>query len=262
MEEVHAELLPEDKVKLVGDLKSREGYTAMVGDGMNDAPALALANVGISMGISGSAVAMETSHITLMSNDIGKIVKAIRLARKMRCKIITNITFSLVTKIAILTLAFAGHSLLWAAVLADVGTCLLVISNSMMLLKTKTSSSKKCCASSHKTCSGKPKNACGSSSVCGQSGCHDHGTAKDEIILDHHHRAESPCHSHCDHAQGVDEESVHNHCMDRDHQVAESHCHSPCGQAMGIKASSTSTQEHFVSIDLWQANVGSQNQEK
>ncbi|KAG6538109.1 hypothetical protein ZIOFF_003220 [Zingiber officinale] len=175
MEEVHAELLPEDKVKLVGDLKSREGYTAMVGDGMNDAPALALANIGISMGISGSAVAMETSHITLMSNDIGKIVKAIRLARKMRCKIITNITFSLVTKIAILALAFAGHPLLWVAVLADVGTCLLVISNSMMLLKTKNSSSKKCCASSHKTCSGKPKNACGSSSVCGQSGCHDHG---------------------------------------------------------------------------------------
>ncbi|XP_074575443.1 putative inactive cadmium/zinc-transporting ATPase HMA3 isoform X2 [Curcuma longa] len=281
MEEVHAELLPEDKVKLIGELESREGYTAMVGDGMNDAPALALASVGISMGISGSAVAMETSHITLMSNDIGKIVKAIRLARKTRYTVITNIIFSMVTKIAILALAFAGHPLLWAAVLADVGTCLLVILNSMMLLQSKTSSGKKCCGSSHKTCSGKPKGARGSSSTCAQSGCHDHRKANDETVHQDHH-AESPCRSRCGHARGVKEEIMHDTCMDQDRQAespchsrsqcghaqgleeeaVHSHCHSHCGQAMHLQAAvSTSTKEHLVSIaDACQTNVGSHSQ--
>uniref|UniRef100_A0A1D1Y1N1 Cadmium/zinc-transporting ATPase HMA2 n=1 Tax=Anthurium amnicola TaxID=1678845 RepID=A0A1D1Y1N1_9ARAE len=132
---VHAELLPEDKVSLVRYLKTKEGSTVMVGDGMNDAPALAMADVGISMGISGSAVAMETSHITLMSNDVRKIPEAIRLGRKTQHKIIQNIVMSVVAKVAILALAFAGHPLLWAAILSDVGTCLLVIFNSMLLLK-------------------------------------------------------------------------------------------------------------------------------
>ncbi|XP_042446739.1 cadmium/zinc-transporting ATPase HMA2-like [Zingiber officinale] len=148
IEDVHAELLPEDKVRLVGELKAREGSVAMVGDGMNDAPSLALADVGISMGLSGSAVAMETSHVTLLSIDIGKIPKIIRLAKKTYFKIIQNIFFSVVTKVVVLAIAFAGHPLLWAAVLADVGTCLLVILNSMMLLQSK--KSKKCCKSSHK----------------------------------------------------------------------------------------------------------------
>ncbi|KAJ6853952.1 cadmium/zinc-transporting ATPase HMA3-like [Iris pallida] len=136
LEELQAELLPDDKVRIINNLKTKEGPTTMVGDGMNDAPALAAADVGISMGISGSAVAMETSHITLMSNDILKIPKAIRLARRTRKCIMVNIVFSVVTKVAILALSFAGHPLIWAAVLADVGTCLLVILNSMTLLRT------------------------------------------------------------------------------------------------------------------------------
>ncbi|KAJ4964265.1 hypothetical protein NE237_024204 [Protea cynaroides] len=144
---VHAELLPEDKARIITNLK-RERPTAMIGDGINDAPALATADIGISMGISGSALATETGHVTLMSNDIRKIPQAIKLARKSRRKIIENVTISISTKLAVLALACSGHPLLWAAVLVDVGTCLIVILNSMLLLR-GTSSVKKSHCSSH-----------------------------------------------------------------------------------------------------------------
>lgn len=137
MDSVHADLLPEMKVWIVNDLRSRsKGLLVMVGDGINDAPALTAADVGISMGISGSAVAMETSHITLMSNDVRKIPEVIKLSKKTTWKILQNIVLSIVIKGSIVALAFTGHPILWAAVLADVGTCLLVIINGMLLLQT------------------------------------------------------------------------------------------------------------------------------
>ncbi|KAJ0040388.1 hypothetical protein Pint_27394 [Pistacia integerrima] len=134
LEVVHYELLPEDKGKIINEFK-KEGATAMIGDGVNDALALATADIGISMGISGSALATETGDVILMSNDIRKIPEAIKLARKAHWKVIQNIILSFVTKAAILVLAIAGHPLVWAAVLADVGTSLLVILNSMLILK-------------------------------------------------------------------------------------------------------------------------------
>ncbi|CAN6193051.1 unnamed protein product [Urochloa humidicola] len=197
LDEVHSELLPEDKVRIVDELKEKHGPTLMIGDGMNDAPALAKADVGVSMGVSGSAVAMETSHITLMSNDIRRIPKAVQLARRTNRTIIVNIFFSVITKLAIVGLAIAGHPLIWAAVLADVGTCLLVIMYSMLLLRSKGGrNAKKCCASSQhgshakKHCvSGhcsdgpcKPTGSCKEPSS-GKHGCHDH---------DHDHS-----HTHC-----------------------------------------------------------------
>ncbi|KVI01438.1 Cation-transporting P-type ATPase, partial [Cynara cardunculus var. scolymus] len=121
---VHAELLPQDKARIIKEIQ-REFPTAMVGDGLNDAPALATADIGISMGVSGSALANETGHVILMSNDIRKIPIAVKLARKTRRKIFENIFIAIVTKAAIIALAIAGHPLVWAAVLADVGTCLL-----------------------------------------------------------------------------------------------------------------------------------------
>ncbi|KAJ3696266.1 hypothetical protein LUZ60_001643 [Juncus effusus] len=153
LEEIHSELLPADKVRIIEDLKSRVGPTLMIGDGMNDAPALASADVGISMGMSGSAVATQTGHITLMSNDIRKIPSAVRLARQTRMTVLVNIIFSVLTKVAIMCLAIAGHPLLWAAVLADVGTCLIVILNSMTILgksQRKVDKKKKCCGPARK----------------------------------------------------------------------------------------------------------------
>ncbi|KAI3881249.1 hypothetical protein MKW92_003406 [Papaver armeniacum] len=130
---IYADLLPEEKVNFIKELK-QQGPTAMIGDGVNDAPALATADIGIAMGIGGSALAAETSHLTLMSNDIGKIPLAIRLARRTRITIIVNVSLSIITKVAVLASAVAGHPVLWAAVLADVGTCLIVIFISMLLL--------------------------------------------------------------------------------------------------------------------------------
>ncbi|CAA0842206.1 Cadmium/zinc-transporting ATPase HMA2 [Striga hermonthica] len=152
LDAIHAELLPEDKSRIIKSLQT-ESPTAMVGDGLNDGPALATAHVGISMGVSGSALAAESGDIVLMSNDIQKIPEATRLAKRVRVKIIENVIISVSTKAAILGLAVAGHPLVWAAVLADVGTCLLVIFNSMLLLRGRR---EKCCRSKgRKKCSTK-----------------------------------------------------------------------------------------------------------
>ena len=111
LEELHSELLPADKVGLVGDLKARVGPTLMVGDGMNDAPALAMADVGISMGLSGSAAAMETSHATLMSSNILRVPAAVALGRRTRATITANVLISMGAKAAVLALAVAWRPL-------------------------------------------------------------------------------------------------------------------------------------------------------
>ncbi|KAA8522700.1 hypothetical protein F0562_009138 [Nyssa sinensis] len=144
---VHADLLPEEKARIIKDFQ-KEAPTAMIGDGLNDAPALATADIGISMGISGSALATETGHVILMTNDIRKIPKAAQLAKRTRRKVIENVVLSITAKAAILALAFAGHPLVWAAVLADVGTCLVVVLNSMLLLRGAHKHGTECCKSS------------------------------------------------------------------------------------------------------------------
>jgi len=210
LELVHAELLPEDKVKIISEFK-KEGPTAMIGDGINDAPALASADIGISMGISGSALASETGNIILMSNDIRKIPEAIKLARRTRWKVLENIILSITTKAAIIGLALGGYPFVWAAVVADVGTCLLVILNSMLLLRRGHKHGGNLCRSSTK--SHNHKSGCG--------GTHDHDHAHHQHQHCHDHEHEHDHHHHHHHHQHKQEHDHHQHEHEHDHHQHE-----------------------------------------
>jgi Zn2+/Cd2+-exporting ATPase len=135
IEDVRAELLPEQKVGAVSALRAAHGCVAMVGDGVNDAPALAAADVGIAMGAAGSDVALETADVALMADDLLRIPYTIRLGRATLRQIKINIAMALGLKAVFLVLAVAGAATLWMAVVADMGASLLVIANGLRLLR-------------------------------------------------------------------------------------------------------------------------------
>jgi Zn2+/Cd2+-exporting ATPase len=135
VDEYRAGLLPQDKVEAVRALREELGGVIFVGDGVNDAPALASADVGVAMGAGGTDVALETADVALMSDDLAQLPVAVRLARKAEGIIRFNIAISLLTKAVFVALAVAGHATRWMAVAADMGTSLLVTFNGMRALR-------------------------------------------------------------------------------------------------------------------------------
>jgi Cd2+/Zn2+-exporting ATPase len=134
IEQVQANLLPQDKQQAVRSLGG-PGQVGMVGDGVNDSPALAAAAIGFSMGAAGADIAKEAADVLIMNDDLRKVPQTIRLSRRAYAVLWQNIVLALGIKAVFLALALAGHASMWMAVFADVGACLLVIANGLRLLR-------------------------------------------------------------------------------------------------------------------------------
>ncbi len=137
VDEVRAELLPEDKVRAVEDLKSSVGRVAMIGDGVNDAPAMAAADTAVAMGAIGTDAAIETADIALMTDELAKVPWLVAHSRRVLRTIKVNITFALGLKFVFIVLTFLGLASLWLAIAADTGASLLVIANGLRLLRVR-----------------------------------------------------------------------------------------------------------------------------
>lgn len=138
MDGVYTELLPDGKVEKVEDLikqKSEKGKLAFVGDGINDAPVLALADIGIAMGGLGADSAIEAADIVIMTDEPSKISNAINLSKKNMRIVKENIIFAISVKVLVLLLSALGISTMWEAVFADVGVAIIAILNSLRMLR-------------------------------------------------------------------------------------------------------------------------------
>ncbi|MGC4061295.1 MAG: heavy metal translocating P-type ATPase [Aquabacterium sp.] len=137
IDEVKAGLLPAQKLDAIVALKQRHGHVGMVGDGINDAPALARADIGFAMGAAGTATALEAADVAIMDDDPGKLARFIALSHRTSRVLKQNIALALGIKLVFLILAFAGKATLWMAVFADMGASLLVVFNGLRLLRSR-----------------------------------------------------------------------------------------------------------------------------
>ncbi len=135
IDEAHGDLLPDQKIEHVRELLAAYGNVGMIGDGVNDAPAMAAATIGIAMGAAGTDTAIETADIALMKDDLSKVAEAVHLGRRTLRVIQFNIAFSIAVKLVFLVLAILGYTSLWLAIAADTGATLIVTANALRLLR-------------------------------------------------------------------------------------------------------------------------------